>query len=370
MSNIHFSLAGEGRGHAARARTLIDELRKKHSVTVHTFGDAHSFLSPLYAGTDVGVEEIPGLRFCYDRKGRVDYVRSAASNVGVLLEIARATRRLKRRLEHDSVDLVLTDFEPALPRAARAAGVPVLGVDHQSVLAYADLRELPFHLRRHAAFLGAFVKRWTPRPTLRVASSFYRPRRKAGHDDVRFVGVLLRDAVRRVEPTIEDHLVAYVRRGMPDRALDVLAEAPLEVRVYGRGSFTPRGSLVPCEISEHGFLADLASCRAVVTTAGNQLVGEAIHLEKPVLGLPEQGNREQQINAWFLERSGAGRALDFADFDAAALRAFLDEVPALRAACRETPVDGTATTLELIEAAMSGALGATVRTAVPATQTA
>jgi len=357
MSNIHFSLAGEGRGHAARARTLIDELRKKHSVTVHTFGDAYSFLSPLYAGTDVGVEEIPGLRFCYDGRGRVDYLRSAASNVGVLLEIARAARRLRRRLERDSVDLVLTDFEPALPRAARAAGVPVLGVDHQSVLAYADLRDLPFHLRRHAAFLGAFVKRWTPRPTLRVSSSFYRPRLRPGATEpVRFVGVLLREAVREAIPTEGDHLLAYVRKGTPAAALEVLRRAPLPVRVYGRADLAAGGAIQPMTVSERGFLDDLASCKGVVSTAGNQLVGEAIHLGKPVLAMPEPGNREQEINAWFLDRSGAGISLDFDHLSDRTLARFVEDLPRLHQRCLQLDVDGTRPTLDLVESAMAGAL--------------
>ncbi|MEM1447910.1 MAG: glycosyltransferase family protein [Planctomycetota bacterium] len=356
MANIHFSLAGEGRGHAARARTLVDELSKRHTVTLHTFGDAYSFLSPLYAGSDVAVEELPGLRFRYDRRGRVDYVRSGLANAPALARIARTSQRLADRLRSERADLVLNDFEPALPRAARRAGVPVLGIDHQSVLAHADLGALPAHLRRHAAFLGFFVKRWTPRADLRVASSFYRPGRKAGSEDVRFVGVLLREAVRRATVTVEDHLVAYVRSGTPDSALDVLARSPIEVRVYGRGWFPPRGALVPREVSEDGFLADLASCTAVVTTAGNQLVGEAIHLDKPVLGLPEPGNREQEINAWFLQASGAGRALDFDRLDDAALRGFLDEVPTLRVACRGTDVDGTRPTLDLIDSALAGGL--------------
>ena len=45
---------------------------------------------------------------------------------------------------------------------------------------------------------------------------------------------------------------------------------------------------------------------AVVSTAGNQLVGEALYLGKPVLVMPERVNFEQAINAHYLEQSGAG----------------------------------------------------------------
>ena len=49
---------------------------------------------------------------------------------------------------------------------------------------------------------------------------------------------------------------------------------------------------------------------AVVTTAGNQLVGEVLYLEKPVLAMPESNNFEQFINAFFLEQSGTGSGIE------------------------------------------------------------
>lgn len=357
MANLHYSLAGEGRGHAARARSLVDELRKRHDVTIHTFGDAFSFLAPLYAGTGVRVEQIPGLRFEYDRRGRVDYLQSTAKNLPVVAQLVRRHRGLVERLRAEGADLVLCDFEPSLPRAARAAGLPVLAVDHQSVLAFGDLSELPRHLRRHAAFLGAFVKRWTPRPTLRVSSSFYRPRLRPGASEpVRFVGVLLREAVREAIPTEGDHLLAYVRKGTPAAALEVLRRAPLPVRVYGRADLAAGGAIQPMTVSERGFLDDLASCKGVVSTAGNQLVGEAIHLGKPVLAMPEPGNREQEINAWFLDRSGAGISLDFDHLSDRTLARFVEDLPRLHQRCLQLDVDGTRPTLDLVESAMAGAL--------------
>lgn len=79
-----------------------------------------------------------------------------------------------------------------------------------------------------------------------------------------------------------------------------------EVRMYGLGAQPRRGNLVFRDIDEHRFLEDLATCDAMISTAGNQLVGEALYLAKPVLVLPEARNFEQYINAHFLARSGAG----------------------------------------------------------------
>jgi hypothetical protein len=47
------------------------------------------------------------------------------------------------------------------------------------------------------------------------------------------------------------------------------------------------------------FLEDLAGCRAVISTAGNQLIGVALYLCKPVCVMPEACVEcvEQRLNA-------------------------------------------------------------------------
>ncbi len=350
MANIHISLAGEGRGHATRARTLIDSLRGRHSLTVHTFGAALAFLEPLYRDVaDVSVREIPGVTFRYGRSGKVDYARTTLGALGSLRDLARARVRLADELRSSGADAIVTDFEPLLPRAARSAGIPVIAIDHQSVLRYGDFSHLPSDLQRSAVVLGTCVGKWTPRPDVQVSSSFYRPGLRRPGAPVRFVGVLLRDVVRQAQPSTGQHIVAYLRRGTTPEAVDVLRRSPHEVRLYGLGSEFGGGSVVPRPISEQGFVDDLASCRALVTTAGNQLIGEAIHLGKPILALPEPGNREQEINAWFLDACGAGLSLPCPRLTIASLRSFLGSRERYRSAARALDVDGTAAALEIID---------------------
>lgn len=358
MANIHFSLAGEGRGHAARAKTLLERLSPRHRVTVHTFGDALDMLGPALAGTGVELRRLPGARFHYGPAGRVHLGRTAARNLRVLGRFPDEVRRLAGELERDGADLVLTDFEPLLGRAARRAGVRVVSVDHQSVLAHGDFRALPASLRRHAAWMGRFVRAWSAPADVVVSSSFYRPRRRAGADHVRFVGVLLRESLRRARPEDRGHLVAYVRRGTPGALLEALASQGREVRVYGSALAGPRGALRPRPVCTDAFAEDLRTCHAVVTSAGNQLVGEAIHLTKPVLAVPEPGNREQEINGWFLEDLGAGRSLPPASVSAASLARFLEDAPRFARRCARLDVDGTPEALRLVEAALAGAQGA------------
>ena len=96
--------------------------------------------------------------------------------------------------------------------------------------------------------------------------------------------------------------------------LDVLRTSDREVRIYGLGERPPEGPLRFEALSEPAFVADLASCAALVGAAGNQTLGEALHLGKPVLALPEKRHHEQLINAHELERMGAGRAVTLESF--------------------------------------------------------
>ncbi len=355
MARIHYGLAGEGRGHAVRARTLLEELQVAHTVTVHAPGDAYSFLAPLYAGhRRIEIREVPGLRWSYGRRGQVAVIRSARQSAAYLAALPALIERLRRVLIDERAELVITDFEPALSRAARRAGVPLVAIDHQAFLTTSELSELPLALRAHAAFMGAFVARWTPRPDLRVVSSFYRPKLRAGVGaEVRQANVFLRRALREAAPERGGYILAYLRPGVPERALDVLRSAPVEVRLYGRGDGPREGALVRCPVDEAGFLADLRGCAAVISTAGNQLIGEALALGKPVLAAPELGNREQELNAWFLARTPGGSATTFESFDRCALEDLLDRASSAAPAPSPVQMDGTFVALEAIRAGLA-----------------
>ncbi|MCB9914591.1 MAG: glycosyltransferase [Planctomycetes bacterium] len=348
MGRIHYSLAGEGRGHAVRARTVVEHLRRRHDVTVHAPADAYDFLAPLYAGTDVRVERIPGLCFAY-RGERLDLPRTIAGAARYALNLPREVRRLSRRLRRERVDLVVTDFEPSLPRAAKLAGVPFVSLDHQHFLTTVDLSALPFGLRAWSWIAGLVVRAYYWGEAASIVSSFHGAPPRPGARHAHHVGVLLRPELVRRAPTRAGHLLVYLRRQVSENVLAALANSPLPVRLYGLGERAPRGAIAFRAVDEEGFLDDLASCEAVVSTSGNQLVGEALAFAKPVLAMPEPGNREQEINGCFLAASGAGRVVAMERFDEATLRAFLGELEALRAHCGACRPDGTARTLALLE---------------------
>ncbi len=99
------------------------------------------------------------------------------------------------------------------------------------------------------------------------------------------------------------------------------------------------GSLTFLPLSNLPFLEDLASCRAVISTAGNQLIGEAIFLGKPCLVMPERCV-EQRLNAAAVERMGIGMRVSRRQFHAGKIREFLERRPEFVRTMSENVRDG------------------------------
>lgn len=353
MGKIFYSVAGEGRGHAARVRTVVEELRHEHEVVLFAPHAAFEFLDNVYHdAVDVEVRRIPGLQFCYKNR-RVSYLRSILQSVPFLMNLQKMVRCMERLLREERPDLIITDFEPVLPRAARRIGLPFISFDHQHFLTTFDLSSLPWPLWLKAKSIAASIDLFYTGQCETIVSSFFSPalRRNAGH--VTSVGVMLRRELQNVRPEDERHLLVYLRRFAPPRLMEALRRCGRDVFVYGLGEQPRDGNLRYFEVNETGFFDDLINCHALISNAGNQLVGEALCLRKPVLALPEEGNFEQSINGHFLAQTGYGVNRDAAAFTDKQLREFLDEVPAYRLRIRPESVIGNEEALAAIRRHLS-----------------
>jgi uncharacterized protein (TIGR00661 family) len=328
----------------------VEELRSRHEVTLFTFGDAYALLRPVYRNTSVRVRPIHGPRFAY-RALKLDYLRTGIRGIRYVARVLpEMVDLLSARILREKPDLVITDLEPALPRAALRCGVPFVSLNHQHFLVVNDLSSLPARLRWYGEFLGAAVRGFHQGQVKTIVSSFYAPPLKPGYKDKAVqVGVLLRPEVLFTTPYSGGYFVAYLRRFVGQGVLDALKACPQRVLVYGLGERPPQANLTFRRVSAEAFLDDLAGCEALITTAGNQIVGEALYLEKPVLAVPEPGNFEQRINAHFLKESGAGDWSATETLSPAVVRGFLDRLDLFRAAiCPET-VNGTPAVLRAIQ---------------------
>jgi uncharacterized protein (TIGR00661 family) len=343
---IAYGVHGHGRGHAMRVGALLPGLTRRHAVRVFAGGDAREVLLPR-----ADVEPIPCLRYVY-RGERVSWTRTVAANAAFIADLVgrgAASRNVEAELERFRPDVVVSDTEGLVLRAAARLGIPAIGLDHVGVIGHCRPAAPPAD-RAQLALDGGFYRFLVGSADRAIVSSFYQfPARRPG---IRFVAPILRERVLAARPTEGAHLLVYFNQGRHlyaphvHEALRVLA-AP--VVAYGTGRDGQDGSVTFRPFDEAAFVEDLASCRAVLATGGHQLMGEAIHLGKPMLVAPE-ASAEQRLNARELDRLGLGRQVAHRDISAGVLREFLAEVDRLRATpVRPAPGSGNAAAIEAIE---------------------
>lgn len=357
MAKIFYSMAGEGRGHAVRVRTLVDHLKGEHELHLFAPHEAHDFLRRIY-GPDspdpsVRLERVPGLKFKYTG-GKLNLFGSIWRGLKYAAwGLPQLVRFFRRRIQAERPDLILTDFEPALPRAALAERIPFLSVDHQHVLVACDLSSLPTELQWYAWWMGWAIRWHYAGQCQGVMTAFYQPPVKPGFEGLKLVGPIIRPEVAAAKPVVGDYLVSYLRKTTPERVLDALVQSPWPVRIYGLGERPAQGPLTFHPIHEQKFVDDLAGCRAVVCAAGNQLLGESLYFGKPVLAIPEEIHHEQRINAHFLQEMHAGDWTTLEAFDLPKLQQFLDRWDEYQAVAQQLcgKLDGTQDALHEIRKA-------------------
>lgn len=301
---IAYGVMGYGRGHAMRTMSVLPALMAEHEVTVFAGGDAFDVLAPRFPTV-----RIPTIGYRYNSRGRHSLRQTLAQNLTPMRELllgGDSLLALERELRARGIDAVISDSEAWTHRAAQRLGLPRISFDHVGIIAYCKPHFPP------DLWLQGMRDAWGYRALMGVPeriliSSFY-PAEPA-YPQVQLVGPMLRDEVLAATPTAGDALLAYFNKGehqyLPqiDRTLRLLDR---KVIVYG----TPlRGEDENLEFkapSVEGFVRDLAACHAVIATAGNQLIGEALHFGKPILALPEEAF-EQRLNAHMIERMGVGQ---------------------------------------------------------------
>ncbi len=342
-------MAGEGRGHATRVKAIVESLRVRHRVVLFASGQAYDLLEPFYAGSGVQIRRIEGLSFCYRGDGKLDYLQTGRESLLKILRLKHWIEEMCDQVRADSPDLVISDFEPLLPRVAKKLGIPFLSIDHQHFLTSYSLRSLPFLQRIKAFLMGLVVSQFYSGQALTVISSFYSPPLRWGKSDVRQVGVLLGQDILNEVPSEENFLLVYLRRETPQRVLRALENCGVPAKIYG-----PENALAGPNLSFHSldraaFVRDLARCRALVSTAGNQVVGEALHLRKPVLVMPEPGNWEQGINGFFVEEMGVGKCHSMLSIRSNSIRSFLENLESHRQAVNVRRPSGNGEVSQIVE---------------------
>jgi len=298
VSRIVYGVAGEGSGHTSRAREILRHLLQQgHEVRVVGYDRSYAALK-----SEFNCLEIEGLHIV-SRDNKVSAIGTIVHNLRRARRAIRSNRALVQLFNAFQPDVVITDFEPATAWLARWRGIPLVSIDNQHRLRYMKF-QVPRALLLDKWITRLIIALMIPRPTVSLATSLVLG--ESTNSRTRIFPPIVRQEVLDLHPEERAFHLVYVTSAFESLIAALKAFPDKTFHVYGHHPDSQDQNIHYRSFSGQAFVEDLATCRAVIATAGFTLMSEAMCLEKPYLALPMTGQFEQQVNALFLERSGCG----------------------------------------------------------------
>ncbi len=346
---IAYGVHGYGRGHATRSMATLSRLSEHHEVLVVGGGAAEDMLKPHF-----NFLSIPSAGFAYGKNPRKPsfwktFLQTMPQAIDVFLR-GPIHSKVRTAFEAFQPDVVISDAEGWTHRVAGAMRIPRIAFDHFGIMANTrpTLHGLDRITRIRDVLFYKLLAGW---PERSLISSFYHPPVRS--PQVKIVPPLLRDEVFQYTAREGDHILVYINNGphlFTSEMQATLQNCHIPMRVYGVGREGKEGNLEFKPPTNRGFLDDLSSCRAVVSTAGNQLIGETMYYQKPVLVMPE-GCVEQRMNANAVTEMGVGEVVK-GKLTTQKILDFLDREESFLPALMTHARDGRDEAIQILEAWM------------------
>jgi uncharacterized protein (TIGR00661 family) len=261
MARIVYGVSGEGSGHSSRAREMIAHLQDLgHIVKVVSYDRGYHNLKD-----DFDVFETEGLHIA-SLDNRVSKVKTFTENLQRLPEGHRRLQALRKQIfKSFEPDCVITDFEPMTAYLASHYDLPLMTIDNQHRLRYMSY-PCPAHLQNDRRLTVGIIRAMAPRPDISLVTTFFFG--KAKNNRSFFFPPILRSDVLALQAHDGSHILVYLTSGF-ETFLKTLKLFPREqFSVYGYDRDDTEGHITYKPFSKDGFLHDLASCKAVMATAG------------------------------------------------------------------------------------------------------
>ncbi|MCX7788907.1 MAG: hypothetical protein N2442_14555 [Spirochaetes bacterium] len=317
---IAYSCAGEGLGHAARLIALAPFLEERYEMIYFIPSHLRRFIrDTLPAGR---FEDLP--YFAFEKKqDRICWWSTAQKTIPQLLDFPRVVNSFAEKLKREQVQALISDYDPYLSWAGKMSGIPVFQMNHPGIISKTlVLNPLGWMPALTSLFLEG---PWTER----VHISFF-------YGDI---GPLYRASLFKYPIDDQGYLLVYLKPSYREPVLQILQKNPnIRYRL-----FPSRGE---------NFEEALSGCTAVLSSAGHQIIAEALALSKPILVIPQKGQWEQWLNARMLHRTGKGAWTSLSRLGKDLPR-FMNELEKYRVPCPLPPgftlEDGTKSLLERID---------------------
>ncbi|MBW3020233.1 hypothetical protein KY334_02975 [Candidatus Woesearchaeota archaeon] len=310
--HIAYGVTGVGYGHAIRSKTVIEHLRKKHKVTVFTYGMG------LKVFPDATLLE--GFELCYDE----NKIRPFKTFFANLIKLPRRIKNNFEVLTKFNPDIIITDYEPMTHWFGKLKGKKVIGIDNINAITRIKTPELKnFKAKIMARIVSFFI---TPLCDEYLITTFFK---KAIKKKTRIFLPILREEILKLKPKNGNHIVVYMTSSHYDKELiKIFSKFKENFIVYGFNKSEKINNVIFKKFSEKEFMKNLESSKAVICYGGFSLITESLYLKKPLFVLPIKDHYEQLLNADFVERNKFG--MTTLNLSSKKLNLFLKKLPLFR----------------------------------------
>lgn len=303
MARIHYAVHGRGRGHATRSVTIVAALRGAgHEVHVQAGDDAQPFFADDEDAVNV-VSLRPGM--------------GLATMPALASRLAAHWRSQRSRRP----DVVVSDGDMPSVLAASLSGISSVAVGHGLVFSHGTppegLPASPWRREARKARLASMTS------TRQVAVSFVPM--EARQPSATMARPVLRPELASAIREPGQRIICYFRDGNGAGVLGALVElgeTPLLFAPCDPG--VPGVQLAPPDAG--AFAAALVTARAVVSSAGSQLISECAALGVPQFALYARYDDEQRLNVAMIRAAGTGDGASFEGFAKGHLETFLSSL--------------------------------------------
>jgi uncharacterized protein (TIGR00661 family) len=305
---ILYGVCGEGFGHSSRADTVSSLFADEHEILFASSKKAYAYLTSQKKKV---IEINYSVKHAEMKENKIDYLATAWKNKDILKGYAFVPKLLKL-IKKFNPDLVISDFEPLTAITARLSKTPLLSFDHQNIITRTKI-DVPREYYLEYLVAKVIIENMVKNADHYLISSFFFP--KIIKKKTTLVPTILRENIFSVKPENKNFTLVYQSCVQIERLLNILKKVPKEkFVVYDERKKEKRlGNITLKPQSKEGFIKDLASSKAVITTGGDNLISEAIYSKKPLLSTPISGHFEQTLSAYYMEKLGYGKYYETLD---------------------------------------------------------
>lgn len=282
---ILFGIQGTGNGHLTRALEILPFLQEKADVDVLISGEQFDLPLPFEPKY-----RMKGLDFVFGKNGGINMLETFKR-----IDSFRFLKEV-RNFPVEKYDLVISDFEPISCWSAHIRKKTCIGLSNQSATLHPDAPR-----PKKADPLGKLILQYYAPVTINFGFHFKKL------SDTIFTPVI-RQEVRKLIPTIENHFTVYLPSYNDDRIIENLKEFPAQNwEVFSKHNSTPvtLNNIRIQPIQGKEFLQSISTSKGVLCNAGFGTTSEALFMGKKLLVIPMKGQYEQHCNAAMLKSMGS-----------------------------------------------------------------